>query len=340
MLPSLPLPSVPLTEDELILNARQQLDGFYLDLKELSKMKLTMTIHLNSASPAQREVRQVDLDTVTRLHDEMSAKCKSTQAALNDMVAAHNMRAFPESDSDNESSATSISPAAATSVRITSPTGVLIKIDAKWPTYINKGATSAYDFFDAFVRRVLPVLAKEMVKREAHIYLTQLISDEPIQDLVRKAFERTVTPDTVITEAFLGKIFFETCLTKTQREAAVTELLSIGRKKTETWVRYSQRILQITKRLQVQSDNHLVLHLIKASVPHTQLTTIQLWHNWLQPPKDRSNPSQPETFEEFCRALALVSGPEDVKEEDSTEGTSSSQNKKFCRKCNKDTNHL
>ncbi|KAK3805281.1 MAG: hypothetical protein J3R72DRAFT_428661 [Linnemannia gamsii] len=171
---------------------------------------------------------------------------------------------------------------------------------------------SAYTFFDQFERNVVPVLAVGALEKEG---------------------DRT---------------FFDTCLTKEQREDAVTELIGIGRKKKETYQVFARHIHQIFRRLRIAIDNHVVLTLLKGCITDDEYTKVHLfWFTNAVATNTLNRNHEPETLDDFCLGLEMMKGPKEATEsKDSRDHSSSSKDKsssssekstrkQYCKHCKK-----
>ncbi|KAG0248978.1 hypothetical protein BGZ95_007765, partial [Linnemannia exigua] len=294
-------------------------------------------MRLGSANLGQKEALKLELSAIMDQRDKLSVRAKELKSVIADLV---NIMDNNPHNSEATAAASHVdSPANAIHSR--SSNGIRIKIPAEWPTYSRRGTMTAYHFFDAFIRTVVPVLEKNTFEREGHTYLTLLVKDDSVQDLLLAAFKKLYVPGTIITEDFLERVFFDTCLTKDERAKAVDELLKIGRKKTETYQLFSARILQIMRRLHIDGNDNMTLNVVKNCLPAETLNMVRRAHNEMMLSQNKPI-GKPNTIEEFCAALGELEGPDTARDSDPAErgGMSASKNtNQFCETCNKETNH-
>jgi len=342
--PALSTLSTTTSGEDIIAQAKARLNIQYAELKEASAAVLMATMLCTSADAIHQPQAQRDLNKAIELRDKLQATCTAIQEALNMTVRLYSTSPT-EGNKVGTASTTSTNATNTTAVPYgdyRSSNGVRIKIQPEWPVYKRGGPTAAYDFFDAFARQVVPVLARETFARDGHVYLIQLMKDAASQDLLHTAFEKSVTPSTVVTLDLLETTFFEHCLSSAERENAVTELLQLGRQAKESFEQFAGRILTIMRRLRIQEDNQLVLALIKGCLSASYLNQVYVWHNMLNPPAPGTS-TLPKTYKDFCAALSKIPGPEEVRIDRKSDDTMSSSNKdtrKFCKTCNKQTNHV
>ncbi|KAF9933695.1 hypothetical protein FBU30_004703 [Linnemannia zychae] len=221
-----------------------------------------------------------------------------------------------------------------------SPDNVVIKTSPHWPRYDIISPTAAYDFFDSFARNVIPALSSHILATQGHLYLIELIKDQSTQHLLGEAFRTSVTPGFIITEKFLEKTFFGVCLTMDQREAMATELLKNGPKKNETSEQYSQRILQITRRLRIQNNNEFMLYIIQESIRASEFILATSLHNDLLDPNCATEDlKRPKTIKELCHALRASSGFASRNTSSPLVTKPRKNNKRYCDVCGKYANH-
>ncbi|KAG0350163.1 hypothetical protein BGX24_008221, partial [Mortierella sp. AD032] len=147
------------------------------------------------------------------------------------------------------------------------------------------------------------------------------------QEALQTAFKKTRDPSTTITIDYLERTFFDACLTKEQREDAVTELIGIGRKKKETYQVFARRIRQIFRRLRIATDNHVVLTLLKGCITDDEYTKVHLfWFTNAVATNTLNRSREPETLDDFCLGLEMMKGPKEATDnKDSRDHSSSSK---------------
>lgn len=127
------------TEGELLAEAKIQLDELHLNRRQADRLKMQMTLHLNNASPTEREARMMDLQNMTHQRNELEAKYEATRAAYKDLLR-HSI--VPVLQSASSRGSTASTPYERTD------RDVHIKILSNRPTFNGKDAMSAYTFFD------------------------------------------------------------------------------------------------------------------------------------------------------------------------------------------------
>ncbi|KAK3824043.1 MAG: hypothetical protein J3R72DRAFT_426694 [Linnemannia gamsii] len=334
-----PHPVAVVKSDEEILAAMNaELAIVTLNLKEAIRNKAIITMQLGNAHAGQNEARQIDLATAKELHTRLSTRCLELKTVIAEMVSIQDesMESNPRTFAANASSDSS-----APIVHGKSANGIRIKIPTDWPTYSRDGELTAYDFFDAFLRKVVPVLEQNTFEQEGHTYLTLLMRDTAVQDLLIAAFKRHRTHTTINTENSLERVFFDTCLTKEERSKAVDELLKIGMKPKETYLMFSARILQILRRLHFDRNDKMTLDVIKACIPVAAINLLNRSHNELML-QERKPIGPPATIAAFCAALSTLEGPDPghyVTPLNRGGMLVSKSLDQWCNTCNKRTNH-
>lgn len=125
---------------------------------------------------------------------------------------------------------------------------------------------------------------------------------------------------------------FDARLTEEEKANALKELITLGRRKGETWRGFAERV-RIVARQNRALDNDLMLQPLTRSLPDDIQRHLQVWLKCEQR-------SIFKTVAEFCNCLQEVPGPTNLQEESSPAALATSSTATyFCQICNINATH-
>ena len=287
--------------ENAIANAR-------LNLKQLDQRILRLQLRAAKHAGSVPDVIAMDLATAKQQRVIQQHMLKELEEATRNLIAS-SAPAPPvnlSSDNDSEQSYSTVGSSLDAST-FAFRRGLPMKLQTHWPRYNGNGQSSAYKFFDDFMRQVRPELGEDRFKVYGPTYLSLLVTNGHFQDQLQKAFGKL---EGEVTHDVMEQTFLDVCLTEEERERSVASVTKIGRHKGESYRLFSTRISRIAKQYRIQENNGLILTLLRQCIPAKDMDMVNL--RYLYANRD-SKAETPDTIEDFCEALGKLTGPDDAK---------------------------